>query len=291
MIFAFIDEERGNHSVSTLCRVMKVTRAGYYAWKNRGCSKRENGDCALAKQIIDIHKESRAIYGAPRILAMLKRRGVKTSKRRVARIMGEYDIHGVSRAKRYRKKSMEPETGNADDLVKREFSASAPNRLWFADITYVKTYQGWLYLAVVFDIYSRMIVGWSMSERMEAVLVDDALRMGIARRNPKTKLVHHSDHGGQYRSLLLGKTMRNHGIVPSMGAISSPWDNAVTESLMSTIKMECVHRQTFKTREEAKLEIFDYIECFYNRLRIHSGIGYMSPVEYEAKMLGESPQT
>lgn len=130
-----------------------------------------------------------------------------------------------------------------------------------------------------------------MVERMEAVLVDDVLRMGVAHRNPKTKLVHHSDHGGQYHSLLLDKTMRNHGMVQSMEAISSPWDNAVTESLMSMIKMECFHRQTFETREEVKLEIFDYIECFYNRLRIHSGIGYMSPVEYEAKMLGESSRT
>ncbi len=199
----------------------------------------------------------------------------------MARLMRECELRGVSRGKRRKGNQTEPERDSSQDLVRREFSAEQPNQLWFADITYVATHQGWLYLAVVFDIYSRMIVGWSMDSRMEAELVDNALRMGIARRRPAAGLIHHSDHGGQYRSLQLGKTMRKHRIVPSMGAIASPWDNAVTESLMSTIKAECVHRSTFRTREEAKLEIFQYIEQFYNRIRMHSALGYLSPWEYE----------
>lgn len=180
-------------------------------------------------------------------------------------------------------KAAAPQANSTPDLVRREFSADGPNRAWFADITYVRTHQGWLYLAVVMDIWSRMIVGWSMSDRMTAGLADDALRMAIARRHPKEGCIHHSDHGSQYVSLLLGKTMREAGIEPSMGSISSPWDNAAMESLMGLIKAECVHARTFETREQAALEIFEYIECFYNRVRIHSALGNLSPAEFEAR--------
>jgi transposase InsO family protein len=169
----------------------------------------------------------------------------------------------------------------ADDLVGRDFSADGPNEAWFADITYVRTRQGWLYHAVVTGIWSRMVVGWSMGDRIDAALADDALGMAIARRVPPRGCVHHSDHGSQYASLLLGKTMREHGIRPSMGSVASPWDNAPTESLMGTIKCECVHARTFDSREQAAIEIFEYIECFYNRLRLHSSLGYMSPMEFE----------
>lgn len=172
--------------------------------------------------------------------------------------------------------------------MKRRFEADGPNRAWFADITYVRTYQGWLYLAVIMDIWSRKVVGWSMSPRMTAELADDALKMAIARRSPHEGCIHHSDHGSQYVSLLIGKTMEESGIRPSMGSVSSPWDNAVTESLMGIIKSECVHARTFKTREEASLEIFEYIECFYNRVRMHSALGYLSPEEYEKKHMEES---
>ena len=169
-----------------------------------------------------------------------------------------------------------PEKQSAPDLIKRQFNADAPNKAWFADITYIKTHQGWLYLAVVFDIFSRKIIGWSMANNMKAQLVNDALKSAIARRRPKPGLIHHSDHGAQYRSILFGKTLEHAGILPSMGAISSHRDNALTESLMSTIKSECVHRQTFENKEIAKLEIFDYIERFYNPLRIHSALGNMT---------------
>jgi transposase InsO family protein len=196
--------------------------------------------------------------------------------------MREIGIVGVPRSRKAYRSKKKPETEPSLDLVRRDFVAEDINQIWCADITYVSTWEGMLFLAVVFDTFSRKIVGWSMDSTMEASLVDDALRMAIARRNPDPGLIHHSDKGGQYRSLLLGATMRAFGILPSMGAVASPADNAITESLMSNIKCECVHRTTFKTREVARIEIFDYIECFYNRLRLHSGIDYMSPDEYEA---------
>lgn len=163
----------------------------------------------------------------------------------------------------------------------RDFSAAGPNRAWFADITYVKTSRGWLYAALVMDIWSRRIVGWSMSDRMTAELADDALKMALARRNPPKGCIHHSDHGAQYVSLQLSKTMREAGIRPSMGSISSPWDNAAMESLMGLVKAECVHARTYDTREQAALDIFEYIEVVYNGRRIHSALGYMSPAEFE----------
>lgn len=180
-------------------------------------------------------------------------------------------------------KAAAPQADSAPDLVRREFSADGPNRAWFADITHVRTHRGWLYLAVVMDIWSRMIVGWSMPPHMTADLADDALKMAIARRSPKRGCVHHSDHGSQYVSLLPGKTMREAGIRPSMGSVSSPWDNAAMESLMGLIKSECVHARTFETRGRAALEIFEYIECSCNRVRIHSALGHLSPEEFEAR--------
>ena len=211
---------------------------------------------------------------------------------RVARIMRDNGWAGTTRggARRPRSaaKPAAPQASAAPNLVRRDFSADGPDEAWFADITYVRTHQRWLYLAVVMDIWSRRIVGWSMSARMTAGLADDALKMAIARRRPPEGCVHHSDHGSQYVSLQLGRTMRGAGIVPSMGSISSPWDNAAMESLMGLIKAECVHARTFETREQAALEIFDYIECFYNRKRIHSALGYLSPEEFErANWLGE----
>lgn len=178
-------------------------------------------------------------------------------------------------------KQAAPQPCAAPDLVRRDLAAGGPNEVWFAGITYVRTHQGWPCLAVLMDVWSRRVVGWSMSARMTAELADDALRMAIARRCPPEGCIHHSDHGSQYASLLLGKTMREAGIEPSMGSISSPWDNAAMESLMGVIKAECVHVRTFESRDQAALEIFEYIECFYNRVRTHSALGYLSPEEFE----------
>ncbi len=235
--------------------------------------------------ISEARAASRGIYGAPKVFQELGKAGVRTSRKRAARIMRESGWAGTTRGCARRPKGgakqAAPQPCAAPDLVKRDFSADGPDRLRLADITYVRTHQGWLYLAVVMDVWSRMIVGWSMSASMAAELADDALKMAMARRRPGKGCVHHSDHGSQYAPLLLGKTMREAGIEPPMGSISSPWDNAAMESLMGVIEAECVHARTFESRERAALEIFEYIECFYDRVRAHSALGYLSPEEFE----------
>ena len=268
-----------------MCSALKVTRQGYYAWRSRGPSAHDLRDAELAEAIGGAYGRGRGHFGAPKVFAELRRAGVRTPRKRVARIMRENGLAGTTRgcAKRPKGEPRQaaPQANAAPDLVGRDFSADGPDRAWFADITYVRTRQGWPCLAVVMDIWSRKVVGWSMSARMTEELADDALKMAIARRRPPAGCVHHSDHGSQYVSLQLGKTMRDAGIRPSMGAISSPWDNAAMESLMGLVKAECVHARTFESREQAALEIFDYIECFYNRVRTHSALGYLSPEEFE----------
>lgn len=288
--FAFIACHLGRYKVEAMCRALGVTRQGYYQWAKRPASAHDLRDLELAKLIGDEYEGSMGIYGAPKVFMRLRMSGVATSRKRVARIMREYGWRGVTRAcaKRPSGEKRAIRQDSHDDLVKRDFSADGPNRAWFADITYVRTRQGWLYLAVVMDVWSRMVVGWAMGPRIDAELADDALKMAIARRRPDEGCIHHSDHGAQYVSVLLGKTMRDNGISPSMGSISSPWDNAVTESLMGVIKSECVHARTFDSREQAALELFDYMERFYNRLRIHSALGWLSPAEFEAKHKEES---
>jgi len=266
-----------------MCAALKVTRQGYYAWKSRPPSARAVRDKELAELIAQVRAEVRDIYGAPKTFMRLRALGVRTSRKRVARIMRERGWRGVTRAcaKRPSGEKRASKRESALDLVGRRFEADGPNTAWFADITYVKTRQGWMYLALVMDIWSRRIVGWSMGPNITAELADEALKMAVSRRNPPEGCVHHSDHGSQYVSLLLSKTMRENGIRPSMGSISSPWDNAAMESLMGIVKSECVHARTYATREEAALDLFEYIEVVYNRARIHSALGYLSPVEFE----------
>lgn len=273
----------GRWPVSEMCAALKVTRQGYYAWKGRPPSAHAMRDEELAELISQVRAEVRGIYGAPKAFFALRRMGVRTSMKRVARIMRERGWRGVTRAcaKRPSGEKRAAKRESAEDLVKRKFSADGPNMAWFADITYVKTRQGWLYLALVMDIWSRRIVGWAMGPSITAELADEALKMALARRNNPKGCVHHSDHGAQYVSLLLSKTMCEHGIRPSMGSISSPWDNAAMESLMGIVKSECVHARVYATRDEAALDIFEYIEVVYNRARIHSALGYMSPAEFE----------
>ena len=266
-----------------MCAALKVTRQGYYAWKSRPPSAHALRDEELAVAISQVRDEVWGIYGAPKAFMRLRALGVRTSRKRVARIMRERGWRGVTRAcaKRPSGEKRASRRESAADLVGRRFEAGGPNMAWFADITYVKTRQGWLYLALVMDIWSRRIVGWSMGPSITAELADEALKMALVRRNPPEGCVHHSDHGSQYVSLLLSKTMRENGIRPSMGSISSPWDNAAMESLMGIVKSECVHARTYATREEAALDLFEYIEVIYNRARIHSALGYLSPAEFE----------
>lgn len=273
-----------------MCAALKVTRQGYYAWRSRPPSAHAVRDAELAELISQVRAKVRNIYGAPKTFMRLRALGVRTSRKRVARIMRERGWRGVTRAcaKRPSGEKRASKRESAADLVGRRFEADGPDMAWFADITYVKTRQGWLHLALVMDIWSRRVVGWSMGPNITAELADDALKMALARRNPPEGCVHHSDHGSQYVSLLLSKTMRERGIRPSMGSISSTRDNAAMKSLMGIVKSECVHAQTYATREEAALDLFEYIEVVCNRARIHSALGYLNPVEFEGPI---GPQT
>lgn len=286
MTFRLIEAEKAEHSISRLCRVLGVSRVGFYAWRRRPQSARELRDRELARLVAAVFDESRQTYGAPRVHAELQARGVRVSRKRVARLMRQLELEGVSRrGKRRRTTTSDPAAPPAPDLVKRRFVAERPDEVWLADITYLPTYEGWLFLAVVMDVCSRKIVGWAMREDLKAELVVDALGMAIARRRPKPGLVHHSDRGSQYTSLAFGRTLRDSGLVASMGGRGDAYDNAPVESVISTIKNELVHRNRFMTRDQARLAVFDYIETFYNPRRLHSSLGHRSPDDYERSKL------
>jgi putative transposase len=286
MRFRLVDEEKSHHAVSRMCRVLGVTRAGYYAWKKRPPSARAVEDERLKERIAFYHEASRETYGAPRLLDDLADEGICVSRKRIVRLMRELGIAGVSgrEGTRRPRTSTVPETDAVVDLVRRDFTADEPNQVWFADITYVPTWEGWLFLSVVMDACTKRIVGWSMRDDLKSDIVVDALGMGTTMRRPGAGLVHHSDRGARYRSLAFGKSLRDSGILASMGETGVPHDDAVTESVMATIKKECVHRHTFKTRDQARFEVFDYIEGFYNPYRRHSSLRNLSPAEFERRL-------
>jgi putative transposase len=283
MTYRLIAEEKPHHAVSRLTRVLGVSRAGFYAWQKRPPSKRARSDGALSKRIREIHAGTDGIYGAPRIHAELADEdGIRVGRKRVARLMREAGIEGVSRRRfRVGTTTSGGEAPAAPDLVERDFAATRPDQLWFADITYVPTWQGWLYLAAVIDACSRYCVGWSMRDDLKADLVYDALGMAVTRRKPDADLIHHSDRGSQYRSLVFGKLLAESGVLPSMGSRGDAYDNAAMESFMASIKTELINRRRFKTKDEARSAIFHYIEVFYNPRRRHKGLGQKSPAVYE----------
>jgi len=288
MRFRLIEAERAQHPVSLLCGVLGVTRAGYYAWRRREPSRRALEDERLAGLIRGIFEESEQTYGVPRIHAELADDyGLRVGRKRVARLMRQLGLEGVSRRGKRRFRTTIPanEAPAAPDLVRRSFQATAPNRLWVADITYVSTWQGYLFLACVIDAWSRRIVGWSMRDDLKADLVVDALGMALTRRRPQPGLVHHSDRGSQYTSLAFGKTMQDAQILPSMGRRGDAFDNAVAESFFASLETELLDRRTFKTRDQARLALFQWIESFYNSRRRHSALGYLSPEKYEQMMI------
>jgi len=290
MTFRLIEAERAEHSISRLCSVLGVSRVGFYAWRRRPPSARALRDAELERLIAAVFAASRETYGAPRVHAELRARGVRVGKKRIARLMRQLEFEGVSRrGKRRRTTSPDPAAPPAPDLVKRRFAAERPDQLWLADITYLPTYEGWLFLAVVMDVCSRKIVGWAMREDLKSELVVDALGMAVARRRPKAGLVHHSDRGSQYTSLAFGRTLRESGLVASMGRRGDAYDNAPIESVISTIKNELVNRSRFTTRDQARLAVFDYIETFYNPRRLHSSLGNRSPDDYERSTLNLEP--
>jgi putative transposase len=283
MSFRLIEAEKAQHSVSRLCSVLGVTRAGYYAWRRRRRSQHLLDDAELAALIRRVHVESLETYGAPRVHAELREAdGVRVGRKRVARLMRQLGLEGVSRrGKRRRTTIVDPAVPPAPDLVQRRFTAERPDELWLADITYLPTHEGWLFLAVVMDACSRRVVGWSMRDDLKAELVVDALAMAVTRRKPPVGVVHHSDRGSQYTSLAFGRTLRESGLVASMGRRGDAYDNAACESFISTIKNELIKRRSWTSRDQARLAVFSYIETFYNPRRRHSALGYKSPIEYE----------
>ena len=280
-MFRFIAAERAGHSVKTLCRVLGVSRSGFHAWVSRPPSPRELADRALLERVRQLHVASRRTYGSPRIYRDLRADGVAVGRKRVERLMRTDGLSGTVKRRRGGTTIGVPGVRVADDLVKRDFQPLAPNTLWVADITYLRTWQGWLYLAVVVDCYSRRVVGWALEDNMRAELVVDALEQALQRRKPGRGLIHHSDQGSQYVSLSLGRRCRQAGIQQSMGSRKSAYDNAVCESFFKTLKSDLIDRRSWPDKAELRTAVFDYIECFYNRQRRHSSLDYLSPAEYE----------
>jgi len=292
--FAFVDREKALYDVTVLCSLMKVSRSGFYAWAARPKSARALADEVLTVQIRAAFEANRKVYGSPRIHRELADDDVHVGRKRIARLMKAADIVGCHRRKRsYSITRQDPKVEAAPDLVDRKFVATEPNQLWVADVTYVPTVQGWLYLACVTDVFSRMVLGWSMASHRKTDLVVDAVTMAVHRRGgPVPGVIHHSDRGGEYSSHQLERELRRHGAMASMGSVADCYDNALAESLFATLECELFDQQPggrFETRREAKLAVFEYLEAFYNPRRRHSSLGQISPAAFEARHTDERP--
>ena len=280
-------ENQARYPVRTMCRLLGVSSSGYYAWRDRKPSARARSDAALMELISEIHAESYGTYGAPRIHAALAHRGIYVGRKRVARLMKEARLEGVSRRKKIFTTTRDTDGQSMPDLVDRDFSADGPNQLWVADITYVPTWAGVLYLAVLIDVWSRRVVGWAMENNLRTELVLAALNMALEQRRPD-KVIHHSDHGCQYTSIAFGKRCLEMGVRPSFGSVGDCYDNALCESFFATLETELLDRQTLRTHREARRAIFSFIEGWYNPRRLHSAIGYLSPAEFERRYFSNS---
>lgn len=283
-----METEKASHSIGILCKVLRVSKSGYYDWRNRPPSARSKADSVLTELIERIHRDSRGTYGAPRVHAELRASGIRCGKKRVARLMRKAALVGCGGRRRVRTthRCVLQRAPAAPDLVMRNFTPEGPDRLWVADITYARSWEGWLYLAFVLDAFSRKVVGWSMANHLRTELVLDALNMAIHTRRPAPGLVHHSDRGSQYTSVEFGTRLKEAKLLPSVGSVADALDNAVAESFISTLKRELLHRHSWPSRESVRVGIFEYIECFYNPRRRHSSLGHLSPVEYEQVRLG-----
>ena len=268
------------HSVTAMCRVLGVSRSGFYAWCRRGSSERRLANQGLMRRIRTIHADSRGTYGAPRVHAELADEGCSVSRKRIARLMRWDGLRGISRRRGIRTTQPDQQARAAPDQVDRVFEVDAPDTLWVADITYVPTDAGFLYLAVVIDAFSRRVVGWSMAGHMRTELVVSALDMATRSRRPAS-VIHHSDQGCQYTSLAFGQRCRESGVQQSMGSVGNCYDNAMAESFFATLECELIDRRRFRTHAEARQAIFEFIEGWYNPRRRHSGIGYRSPKAHE----------
>lgn len=282
MRYKFIDAEKAVYPILVLARVLKVSRSGYYAWLSRKTSPRAVENARLLELIREIHASSRRCYGSPRITRELRSRKIRVSKNRVARLMRIHGIRSLHR-RRFRLTTRSSRRRPvAPNLLQRNFTAEQPNQVWAGDITYIWTVQGWLYLAVLLDLYSRRVVGWSMSERITDDLTISALEMALQERRPDPGLIHHTDRGSQYASGAYLERLGAHGLRASMSRRGDCWDNAVSESFFASLEKELLRDRTFISRNQARHAIFDYIEVFYNRARRHSTINYLSPADFEA---------
>lgn len=281
MRFAFIAAEKARFPVRVLCRVLAVSRAGFYGWQGRAPSAHAQADERLGLEIAAIHAESRQRYGSPRVHAELQGRGHHTSRKRVARLMRARELAGRRRRRFCATTDSRHPFPVAPNVLARQFAQPTPDRAWVTDITYIPTGEGWLYLAVILDLCSRFVVGWAMSDRITRELTLDALDMALVRRRPRQGLLHHSDRGSQYASGDYQQALAAAGIVGSMSRRANCWDNAVAESFFATVKVELVHDARWPTRAAARLALFEYIEVYYNGQRRHSSLGYLSPRAFE----------
>jgi len=284
MSFRFIEDHRDAYPVRLMCAVLEVSPAGYYAWRDRPVSKRTKSNTALLAAIRQVHQDSNGRYGSPRVHAVLRRQGRGASRGRIERMMRRHGIRAImAPPRRVRTTDSRHNLPIAPNLIARDFSAPVPNRIWLADITYIPTAEGWLYLAAVMDLFSRKIVGWAMRDHMQVELAAAALTMAIQQQWPRAGLIHHSDRGVQYASHAYRNALAGAGITASMSRKADCYDNAPMESFFHTLKTELVHHRNYKTRAEAQRDIFAFIEGFYNRTRLHSAVGYIAPIEMELK--------
>ena len=286
MKYACVDRRRDRYPVRMMCRLLRVSASGYYAWRTRPESSRTKSDRRLMTAVRRVHQDSKGVYGSPRGHAELVANGTCVGRHKVARLMRLARLRGCPKRRFRVTTQRDPSHPVAKNLLRRNFSSDAPNQRWAADITYIPTHQGWLYLAVVMDLYSRRIVGWSMSRWMSRRIVVDALRMAIDARRPEGPLIHHSDRGGQYTSDDFRDELTSHGIDCSMSSSGNCYDNAVVESFFGLLKRERVNRVRYRTRDEARADLFDYIEVFYNRKRRHGYLGNISPADFEERSTG-----
>ena len=281
MRFQFVDEHRNDFPVRRICNELNVSRSGYYVWRTRPASAQEMANQKLYKKIKAVYNDNHGVYGSPRIYQELKDQGVACSENRIARLMR---LRGL-KAKQSRRYKSTTKRNKADpvapNLLKRDFETDRPDQKWLTDITYIPTQEGWLYLAAVLDLYGRRIVGWAMSGRMTSDLTRDALKMAIHRRQPEADLIHHSDQGSQYTAGEYRQLLKDWDIQVSMNGVGTWYDNAPMESFFGSLKSEWVHHRVYRTRDEARADIFYYIEAFYNRRRLHSSLDYLSPEAYE----------
>jgi putative transposase len=277
-----VNAHQADFPVRRLCRVLGVSHSGFYDWQRRGPSAHEIADRVLTERIRQVHADSQATYGRPRVRAALAAQGCAVSGKRIARLMRAAGLQGVSRRRsRIVTTRRDPRLRPAPDLVERRFEADAPDQLWVADITYVPAGGDFVYLAIVLDVWSRRVVGWSVGETMHTDLVLAALNMALAQRRPRAGLIHHTDQGSQYTSLAFGQRCRDMGVRPSMGSVGDAYDNAMAESFFATLEVELLARRRFATKAEARTALFCWIEGWYNPRRLHSGLGYRSPARFE----------